>query len=272
MMNNKAVVVITGGSSGLGKALAERFIDDGADVALIARNAGKLNTVKARLATQLQGQQKLEGFSCDVADVDACAATFAAIEQTLGAPTLLINSAGVLNEGYFDHLSLDDFRYTMEVNYFGAINVIHAALPYFDRNGGGCIINIASLAGKFGGFGYAAYCGSKYAMVGLSDTLRLELKPRNIKVQLVCPGEFETPMTQALEGQRSAENIAITQTIPPMTLNHVADEVFAGIQRGSYLIVPGRIPRLLEWLNRTLPAAMRWAFDRKLKKIYQGPK
>ena len=270
-MNNKAVVVITGGSSGLGKALAERFIASGADVALIARNAGKLDAVKAQLTTQLQGQQKLEGYSCDVADVDACATTLAAIEQTLGAPTLLINSAGVLNEGYFDDLSLDVFRYTMEVNYFGAINVIHAVLPYFDRRGGGRIVNVASLAGKFGGFGYAAYCGSKYAMVGLSDTLRLELKPRNIHVQLVCPGEFETPMTQALEGQRSAENIAITQTIPPMTLDQVADEVFAGIQRGGYLVVPGRIPRLLEWLNRTLPGVMRWALDNKLKKIYQGP-
>ena len=96
--------------------------------------------------------------------------------------------------------------------------------------------------------------------------------PRNITVQLVCPGEFETPMTQALEGQRSAENIAITHTIPPMTLDRVADEVFAGIQRGPYLIVPGRIPRLLEWLNRTLPGLMRWALDSKLKKIYQGPK
>lgn len=271
-MNNNEIVVITGGSSGLGRALAERFVCAGACVALLARDRDKLNSVKEALTEKIKGEQKLECFSCDVADVAACASTLANIEEKLGAPTLLINSAGVLNEGYFDHLSLDDFRYTMEVNYFGAINVIHAALPYFDRNGGGRIVNIASLAGKFGGFGYAAYCGSKYAMVGLSDTLRLELKPRNITVQLVCPGEFETPMTQALEGQRSAENIAITQTIPPMTLDRVADEVFAGIQRGPYLIVPGRIPRLLEWLNRTLPGLMRWALDSKLKKIYQGPK
>ena len=266
------MVIITGGSSGLGKELAQRFLTRHAHVALVARDSKKLEQVKSDLADCLKSGQKLETFSCDVSDVAACERTLQEIAQQVGAPNILINSAGILKEGYFDTLRLDDFRQVMEINYFGVINITRATLPYFDRQGGGRIVNIASLAGKFGSFGYAAYCGSKFALVGLTETLRLELAPRNIVVQLICPGEFETPMTQALETYRTPENRIISQTVPVMTLAQVTDEVFAGIGKGQYLIIPGRIGRALEWINRLLPGLMRHTLDSKLKKIYVGPK
>jgi len=266
------VVVITGGSSGLGKELARRFLAEQAHVVLVARDHKKLEQVRNELADHLQPGQKIEIFSCDVSDISACEQTLQTVAQQVGVPNILINSAGILKEGYFDTLALDDFRQVMEINYFGVINFTRAALPYFDRQGGGRIVNIASLAGKFGSFGYAAYCGSKFALVGLTETLRLELAPRNIVVQLICPGEFETPMTQALETYRTPENRIISQTVPVLTLQQVTNEVFAGIGKGRYLVIPGRIPRLLEWLNRLFPGVMRHTLDRKLKKIYAGPK
>ena len=266
------VVIITGGSSGLGKELAQRFLAQHAHVALVARDSNKLLQVKADLAAQLKAGQKLETFSCDVSDISACERTLQEIAPQVGAPNILINSAGIMKEGYFDTLALNDFRQVMEINYFGVINFTRATLPYFDRQGGGRIVNIASLAGKFGSFGYAAYCGSKFALVGLTETLRLELAPRNIVVQLICPGEFETPMTQELETYRTPENRIITQTVPAMTVEQVTDEVFAGIGNGQYLVIPGRIGRVLEWINRMFPGVMRHTLDSKIKKIYVGPK
>lgn len=265
------VVIITGGSSGLGKELARRFLEQHAAVALVARDGKKLTQVKVDLAEYLMAGQKLETFSCDVSDISACEQTLQEIAQQLGDPHILINSAGVIKEGYFDTLALSDFRQVMEINYFGVINFIRATLPYFNRQGGGRIVNIASLAGKFGSFGYAAYCGSKFALVGLTETLRLELKPRNIAVQLVCPGEFDTPMTQQLSTSRTNENRIISQTVPVLGVVEVTDEVFASIARGQYLIIPGRIARVLEWINRLFPGLMRRALDAKLKKIYAGP-
>lgn len=266
------VVIITGGSSGLGKELAQRFLAHHAHVALVARDSKKLAQVKADLAPHLKPGQNLEVFSCDVSDVAACERTVQEIADQVGAPNILINSAGILKEGYFETLALDDFRQVMEINYFGVINFTRATLPYFDRQGSGRIVNIASLAGKFGTFGYAAYCGSKFALVGLTETLRLELRPRNIVVQLVCPGEFETPMTKELDTYRTPENRIITQTVPLMTVEGVTDEVMAGIARNQYLTIPGRIGRVLEWINRMFPGMMRRTLDNKLKKIYVGPK
>ncbi|ESQ98383.1 hypothetical protein F753_15905 [Stutzerimonas chloritidismutans AW-1] len=265
------VVIITGGSSGLGKALAQRFLAQHAAVALVARDGKKLAQVKTDLAGYLRAGQKLETFSCDVSDISACEQTLQEIAHQLGAPHILINSAGIIKEGYFDTLALSDFRQVMEINYFGVINFIRATLPYFNRQGGGRIVNIASLAGKFGSFGYAAYCGSKFALVGLTETLRLELTPRNIAVQLVCPGEFDTPMTQQLSTSRTDENRIISQTIPVLSLKQVTDEVFAGIAKGQYMTIPGRISRVLEWVNRVFPGLMRRTLDAKVKKIYAGP-
>jgi 3-dehydrosphinganine reductase len=270
MYKNK-VVVITGGSSGLGKALAQKFLAHGAHVALVARDNKKLAQVKADLAGTMTTAQKLEAYSCDVSDFNACERTVGDIALGLGTPSLLINSAGVLKEGYFDNLALTDFRNVMEINYFAVINFIRATLPYFNRSGGGRILNIASLAGKFGSFGLTAYCGSKFALVGLTEALRLELTPRNIAVQIACPGEFDTPMTQEVNTYRTAENRAITQTVPVLSLEQVTDEIFDGIFKNQYITIPGRVARALEWVNRTLPGTMRNHLDAKLKEIFVGP-
>lgn len=268
------VIVITGGSSGLGKALAQRFLAQGAHVALIARDLTKLGQIKGELVQHrlLQSGQMLEVYSCDVSDYAACGKTMAAIAEQLGAPNILINSAGILKEGYFDTLPLEDFRSVMDINYFGIIHCIRAVLPYYNHRGHGRIVNVASLAGKFGNFGHTAYSASKHALVGLTESLRMELTPRHIMVQLVCPPEFDTPMVANIEASRTPENRITTLTIPALSLDQVADEVFTGIKSKQYLIIPGRVTRFMERLNRLAPAVIRKVVDGKIKKAYVGPK
>lgn len=129
----------------------------------------------------------------------------------------------------------------------------------------------ALAAHAIGSFGMTAYCGSKFALVGLTEALRLELKPRNISVQLACPGEFDTPMTQQVNAYRTNENRVITHTVPVLSLQQVADEVFAGIEAERFLTIPGGMARLLEWVNHSFPGLMRRVLDAKLKKIFVGP-
>jgi len=269
-MSENRVVVITGGSSGLGKALAQRFIKEGASLALVARNKQKLAEAKDELLKSCKNGGKVAIFNCDVADFSATEKTFKDIISSMGKIDILINSAGILKEGYFEKLPIEAFREIMDINYFGTLNCSQAVIPFLKKHGGGKIVNIASLGGRFGCFGYTAYCSSKFAVVGLSDTLRCELKPLNIKIQLVCPPEFDSPMVDDLNAYRTAENRAMAQTTTVLSIEQTADEVFTGIMRDRYLIIPGRISRLLDLGNRWLPTISRAVVDYKIKRVYRG--
>lgn len=268
-MFNDKLVIITGGSSGLGKALAKRFATSGAHVVLLARDKRKLETVYREIKTLSGPDLKVSIHSCDVSDMNAVEQTFQDIASSMGTPDILVNSAGILKEGYFEDLPLETFGHVMNINYLGIIHCIRAVLPYFKTKKKGRIINIASLGGKIGSFGYTAYCSSKFALVGLTETLRCELTPQNITLHLVCPGEFESPMVDELNTYRTHENKVLTQTVPVLSLDLVADEVMAGIRKNRYLIIPGRTARLVEKASRFLPAITRWVTDMKIRAIYR---
>jgi 3-dehydrosphinganine reductase len=155
----------------------------------------------------------------------------------------------------------------MDVNFFGTLHCIQAALPGFEARGAGWIVNISSMAGLSTGYGYSAYCASKHAVMGLSGALRQELKLLGIRVQVVCPGEFESPMVDALNQDRSAENRAVTHTLPVMSLDAVADEVLDGMQKGTYCIVPSAALRAFERLNRVAPGLTRAVTDWRLARL-----
>jgi 3-dehydrosphinganine reductase len=265
------VIVITGGSSGLGKALAQRLIKRGANLMLIARDKSKLARVKDELSAIGTSGQRIEIFPCDVSDYTTTEKTLNTIVDTFGLPDILINCAGILREGYFEKLPLSIFRETMDINYFGVLNCTKAMIPFFRRKGRGRIVNISSLGGKIGSFGYTAYCSSKFAIVGLTDTLRAELKPLNIKLHLVCPGEFESPMVDELNTYRTTENRVVTQTVPVLSLDVVADETIRGIQKDRYLIIPGFIARFLEMTSRWFPSINRAVIDYQISRVYKGP-
>jgi NAD(P)-dependent dehydrogenase (short-subunit alcohol dehydrogenase family) len=185
-------VVITGASSGIGEDVALGFARQGARVALLARRKSMLEDVAGRIDA---AGGRARAIACDVtkrAEVDA------AIEEAtrgFGRLDILVNSAGILIPSEVEKLKLADLERMMSVNVYGALNAIQAATPIMRRQRAGSIINIASLAGRRGISPLGGYSATKFAMVGLTEALRMELFATGIRVSLVMPGVIDTPMT-----------------------------------------------------------------------------
>ncbi|MDI6742512.1 MAG: SDR family oxidoreductase [Smithella sp.] len=257
-------IVITGGSSGLGLALAKELATKGAVVVLIARGKEKLENAKAEITAK---GGRAYAFSSDVSSIEAITETFNNIASEVGPPDILINSAGILREGYFDRISVDTFREVIETNYFGVLNSIKAALPFIIKSKGR-IVNIASVAGLMGVFGYTTYCSSKFALVGLTEALRYEMKPLGVKVHLVCPSEFASPMTEHLNDTRTPENKAHTLTIPEYDLDTMVRDTIKGIEKGKFMIVPGILCRLTVLGARHFSEISRFVCDLKISRSW----
>ena len=264
-------IIITGGSSGLGKVLAGRLLEQGAQLALIARDPEKLAAARDALAASGPAGCVIDTFACDVTDRTAVEETIEAAAEKTGVPDMLINSAGVLREGYFEHQSIETFREVMDINFYGTLHCIQAVLPHLRKKGGGRIVNICSAAGLMGVFGYSAYCASKYAQRGLSAALRAELKFRNITVHIVYPPEFESPMLDGVNASRTEENRVLAGTIPALSPETVADEIIKGIRKNRYEITPGIVTRVLTGFERVMPGVGRVVSDFKVRRVYKGP-
>ena len=263
-------VVITGGSSGLGLALARACVRRGDRVALLARDVGKLQSAAMELRN-LKAGAKVVVSATDVQDPVGLAQAFERIAGELGGIDVLVNSAGILREGYFESLPLQVHREVMDINYFGTLNAIQASLPHLKQAQHPRIVNIASIAGLTGVFGYSAYCASKHALVGLSEALRYELAPQGITVQLVCPPEFDSPMVDALDRSRTPENREHTLTIPKVSVEVIVAEVLHAMDHRHFLTVPGRLARLTSLGLRHFPALSRFIGDTRVRKAYVGP-
>jgi 3-dehydrosphinganine reductase len=272
-------VVITGGSSGLGLALAHALVARGDAVALLARDERKLENAAAELRASKPGAI-VHATAADVQDAAALAQTFATLANSLGGIDVLVNSAGIMREGYFEKVPLGAHREVMDINYFGTLNAIQAALPYLKKAArprlqGAAqsrIVNIASMAGLTGVFGYTAYCAAKHALVGLSESLRYELAPQGITVQLVCPGEFDSPLVDALEKTRTPENREHTLTIPKVGVDVIVQTVLRGMDGNRFRIVPGRLAQLSAFGLQHFPGISRAVGDARVRKVYVGPR
>jgi 3-dehydrosphinganine reductase len=261
-------VVITGGSSGLGLELAHRLAALSARLTLAARDLKKLEAAaKAIRKRHTDAQVHIE--SMDVTDEDAAHASMQRIAGANAGIDMLINSAGILREGRVEAMAMKDFRDVMEINYFGLLIATRAALPHLKASRGR-VVNIASMAGLTGAFGYTSYCASKHALVGLSDCLRYELKPMGISVHLVCPGEFDSPMVDELDKYRTPENKAHTLSIPKSSVEAIAQDTLDGIRADRYFIVPTAAARFFANLIRYAPGITRVVGDRTIAKVQRA--
>jgi len=233
------VVLITGGSSGIGLATARRLAQEGAHVWLVARTPDRL----AEALVEVQGacqcsDQKCGVIPADVADPDLAELAVEEVTRRAGLPDILINSHGVARPGYFQELDLAIFRKMMDINYFGALHTIRAITPGMIARGSGHIVNVASGAALVASFGYSAYSASKHALRGLSDVLRIELKPHNIRVSIVYPPDTDTPQLAWETPYKPPE----TRDVYGGTIispDSVARSIVNGIKRNRYSITPG---------------------------------
>lgn len=262
-------ILITGGSSGLGLGLAQALLERGARLILLARTPEKLERAKERLLKNVSGG-KVEIVPVDISDREALQEALDDVLQQQPSLDIVINNAGILKEGYFEKLAVTDFKEMFGANYFGALYVTQITLPYLKRSRGR-LINVASVAGLTGGFGLSAYSSSKYALVGLTETLRCELKPQGVTVQVVCPPEFLSPMVEELNTYRTPENLAHTLMIPRLSLETLVKETIKGIEKNKFKIIPGRQTRLMLLGAQHFPGISRRIADQVIKKAYVGP-
>jgi NAD(P)-dependent dehydrogenase (short-subunit alcohol dehydrogenase family) len=191
------VVLVTGASSGIGRATALAFGAAGARLALVARRRGLLEEVAdgARAA----GAEALVA-PADVTDPAAVAACFAAVRERFGRVDVVVNNAGLLIPAPVPEIRAADLRAMLDVNLFGALAVMQQAVAAMRRQPeGGAIVNVGSLAGRRGVSPVGGYCATKFALVGLTEALRTELHGEPVHVSLVMPGAVDTPMVTAAD-------------------------------------------------------------------------
>lgn len=230
------LVLITGGSSGMGLALARLLAAEGARVWLLARHQQKL---QAALESLPAASGQAHGFvTADVTSWDRVHAAARRVREEAGVPDVLINAAGAAHPAYLQDTDLHIFREMMELNYFGSVHTVMALLPDMLARGSGYILNFSSMAGFLSLFGYSAYAPSKYAVRSLSDSLRVELKPQGIRVSIVFPPDTDTPGMEQENKTKPFETLeAFSSKLE--TAEHVAAQVLRGMKRGRYVILPG---------------------------------
>jgi NADP-dependent 3-hydroxy acid dehydrogenase YdfG len=178
-------VLITGASQGSGKATALLFARQGYDVVLAARQSDRLQTVAEEITAS--GRRAL-AVPTDVGQLEQVRALVNQALAQFGAIDVLVNNAGICLTGTMAQTSADDWQQVMNTNFWGYVYTIQALLPHFLAQGRGTIVNVGSFGGKMPLPNMTAYCASKYAVTGLTETLRLELKPQGIHVAAVHPG------------------------------------------------------------------------------------
>lgn len=262
------LALITGGSSGIGYALANQLVEAGASVILLARSQEKLDEAKTSLSSQLsQPDQLIHAIPADVTDVESLSMAIEDMAKTIGIPDFIFNCAGVALPGYIEQLKLEVFKWTMDIDYHGTVNVIKLLLPHLLQRGSGHIINFSSMAGVIGTFGYSAYSGAKFAVRGFSDVIRSELKPKNIRVSIVYPPDTDTPQL-AFENQfKPYETRELAGSDKPISAAAVARETLKSVSRGKYAIVPGAEAKLLYFLGTRLGNWVYPVMDRLLAGI-----
>ncbi len=261
----KKKVLITGGSSGIGLALARHLAKLGANIWILGRNPEKLDSARGQIAQLcLDADQQVQTIQVDVADQIELDQALAGLLAHQGAPDLLINSAGITQPGLFESLDMSYHRENMEINYFGTLYAIKAVLPGMIKRRSGYIVNISSLAGLHGLYGYSAYCPSKFALKGLSDSLRYELKPYGIKVSIAFPTDTETPQLEYETKYKPPVLKALTEgNNTPVSAESVAEKILRSVQKEKYLIFPTTDGRILFTINNLLPGELLyWFVDR----------
>lgn len=260
--------IVTGGSSGIGKATAKLLAIQGANISLIARDRSKLEIAQQEIREIAPNpRQEILILEADVSiqlEIDRAIKNAIAI---LGTPDLLITSAGIAHPGYFGEIPLEVFERTMAVNYFGTLYAIRAVLPPMEAAKTGNIVLISSGAGIIGIYGYTAYCPSKFALRGLAESLRGELKPKGITVTIVYPPDTDTPQLAAENKIKPPETKKITATAKAWKAEAVAEKIIQGVKKGQFAIAPGTELTMINKLHSLISPLLNWYFDSIVKQI-----
>lgn len=266
-----AVAIVTGGASGIGRALAEELAKRGCEVVLI--------DLQIDLAEQVASAIRTAGGKASAVEIDVT--DFPAMEQVVqetlrrtGRLDYMFNNAGIVIGGYVSQYGIDDWNQIIDVNLRGVINGIQAAYKRMLAQGFGHIINTASMAGLMPGPGNVAYTTTKHAVVGLSKSLRAEASQMGIRVSVLCPGAVQTPI---LEGGGKYGKMLIDippeqmrrllKKLKPMLPNIFAQKVLNAVAKNRAIIVVPSWWKLMWWMHRLSPSFGMFFAQKHFQKI-----
>ena len=254
------VALVTGASSGIGRALALRLAQKGMRLALVARRSADLEALAAEI-TRDGGDAC--AFACDVERAADVTATARAAIERFGAVDLLVNNAGYGHHRTFLDWDLDDMERMMRVNYVGALRFTKALLPGMVERGRGSLVFVASVAGKIATPDESAYCASKFAMIGLAQSLSLEVEDAGVHVLVVCPGVIRTPFfdEEALSRMPPVSLRSMTE------VDGLVDAIVDAIARGKHEVTYPRSIAAAYVVQAIAPGFMR----RQVKRTAHAP-
>jgi NAD(P)-dependent dehydrogenase (short-subunit alcohol dehydrogenase family) len=253
-------VVITGGSRGLGLVMARQLVDEGAHVALLARDAAELERARAEL--EARGARQVVTQVCDVRDEPAVKTAIDFAAREMGAIDVLIHCAGVISVGPAQHMNKADYQESMDVHYWGAWHATHAALPHLRKAGNGRIVYIASSAGTIAIPHLGAYSNGKAALVSLGETMRTELSREGILVTTVCPTTLRTGahVNSRFKGQHDKEfnwfSLLASLPVIAQDADGSARRVIEGCRHGEACVFIPRPAQLAPLMKALFPTLM----------------
>lgn len=235
-------VVITGGSSGIGKSVAMEVARMGANVTLIARDEEKLQRTKLEVMKNClyPEQQKVVYYSVDVSgNYDDVLKALDAAEEQLGPVFMLVNCAGMAVCGKLEDTNVEDIKYLVNLNFLGTLYPTKVLVPRMKCRGEGSIVMVSSQAGLLGIFGYSAYSSTKFALRGLAEALHMECKPYNVTITLSLPPDTDTPGLANEEKTKPLETKLISESAGLFSPETVAKQLVDDALNGNYYSTVG---------------------------------
>lgn len=259
--------VVTGGSSGIGLALAEQLASQGAHVAIVARNQAKLDAAKARIEQVAGDGVSVAAFSVDVTDDEAVASLPTQVTEALGGDADLL----ICNQGYarcapIQEATIDQYRGLLETNLLGHVRLVKAFEPGMRAMKRGDIRLVTSMLGFMSFYGYGAYSASKFGIVGFAEALRQEVLPHGIRVGVFYPPTTDTPGLEEENESKPALTWAIEGNSRKFTPDEVATSILRGTAKGRFIDMIGADSWFIYYASRWAPGLVRWIIDRDLHK------
>lgn len=223
-------------------------------MAIIARDPDKLERAVASLkAMRPDESQRVLSVSADLSRFETARAAIASIVEQGFAPEILVNSAGVIIPGEFDDLTTEEFLRNIEHGFLSVVWPCKAVVPHMLAAGRGHIVNVSSVAGYLGIYGYTGYSSAKYAVMGFTEALRFEMKPHGVSVHVVCPPDTDTPALAYEKSLRPPETDVIAGNIKAIPPEKVAQAIVKGIEKNRYYIIPDALSRFYFRLKGLAP-------------------
>jgi NAD(P)-dependent dehydrogenase (short-subunit alcohol dehydrogenase family) len=249
-------VVISGGSRGLGLEIARRFAREGAAVALLARDDAELEEAQRELEAM---RAPVLSLRCDIRHEQDVDKSVRRIIDWRGRIDVLVNNAGVIQVGPFENMEREDFDAALDIHLWGPFRLMQQVIPQMKGQGGGRIVNIASIGGKVAVPHLLPYSASKFALVGLSDGIRSELAKHGIRVTTVCPGLMRTGshVNASFKGHHKAEFalFSISNAVPLFSVSsaRAARQIVEACRYGDPFLMISPQARMLHLVNAVLP-------------------